>query len=73
MRRVPNFILAFIPAEISTETLNTMTAFAVSFRLSLYDAIYSFTTSDGWPVVGRFSSLGTPFVHGRKSRARYPY
>ena len=36
---VPNFILAFIPAEISTETLNTMTAFAVSFRLLSYDAI----------------------------------
>ena len=26
---VPNFILAFIPAEISGDTLNTMTAFAV--------------------------------------------
>ena len=26
---VPNFILAFIPAEISADTLNTMTAFAV--------------------------------------------
>lgn len=28
--RVPNFILAFIPAEINANTLNTMTAFAVS-------------------------------------------
>lgn len=28
--RVPNFILAFIPAEIHPDTLNTMTAFAVS-------------------------------------------
>lgn len=27
---VPNFILAFIPAEINANTLNTMTAFAVS-------------------------------------------
>ena len=27
--RVPNFILAFIPAEINPNTLNTMTAFAV--------------------------------------------
>jgi len=26
---VPNFILAFIPAEINANTLNTMTAFAV--------------------------------------------
>lgn len=26
---VPNFILAFIPAEINSDTLNTMTAFAV--------------------------------------------
>lgn len=26
---VPNFILAFIPAEINADTLNTMTAFAV--------------------------------------------
>ncbi|KAF8728296.1 hypothetical protein AX14_006825 [Amanita brunnescens Koide BX004] len=31
---VPNFILAFIPAEISTETLNTMTAFATGGLLS---------------------------------------
>lgn len=30
--RVPNFILAFIPAEIHPDTLNTMTAFAVSIR-----------------------------------------
>ena len=28
--RVPNFILAFIPEEINADTLNTMTAFAVS-------------------------------------------
>ena len=41
MRSVPNFILAFIPAEISTDTLNTMTAFAVSFRPLSYDAIHS--------------------------------
>lgn len=27
--RVPNFILAFIPAEIHPDMLNTMTAFAV--------------------------------------------
>jgi zinc transporter 7 len=27
--RVPNFILAFIPAQINADTLNTMTAFAV--------------------------------------------
>lgn len=27
--RVPNFILAFIPAQINPNTLNTMTAFAV--------------------------------------------
>ena len=27
--RVPNMVLAFIPAEISPNTLNTMTAFAV--------------------------------------------
>jgi len=26
---VPNFILAFIPAQINRNTLNTMTAFAV--------------------------------------------
>ncbi|KAF9004056.1 ZIP-like iron-zinc transporter [Cyathus striatus] len=31
---VPNFILAFIPAEISTDTLNTMTAFATGGLLS---------------------------------------
>ncbi len=30
LHRIPNFILAFIPAEISSDTLNTMTAFAVS-------------------------------------------
>jgi len=29
MNSVPNFILAFIPAEINGDTLNTMTAFAV--------------------------------------------
>ena len=29
LNSVPNFILAFIPAEISGDTLNTMTAFAV--------------------------------------------
>lgn len=28
--RIPNFILAFIPAHINGDTLNTMTAFAVS-------------------------------------------
>ncbi|OJA19981.1 hypothetical protein AZE42_04211 [Rhizopogon vesiculosus] len=32
--RVPNFILAFIPAEIHPETLNTMTAFATGGLLS---------------------------------------
>jgi solute carrier family 39 (zinc transporter), member 7 len=32
---VPNFILAFIPAEINPDTLNTMTAFAVSRRYFL--------------------------------------
>ena len=31
---VPNFILAFIPAEISGDTLNTMTAFAVRVAYS---------------------------------------
>ncbi|KAF8119688.1 ZIP-like iron-zinc transporter [Boletus edulis] len=31
---VPNFILAFIPAEIDTNTLNTMTAFATGGLLS---------------------------------------
>lgn len=31
---VPNFILAFIPAEISPNTLNTMTAFATGGLLS---------------------------------------
>ncbi|PFH48751.1 hypothetical protein AMATHDRAFT_64689 [Amanita thiersii Skay4041] len=31
---VPNFILAFIPAEIHTDTLNTMTAFATGGLLS---------------------------------------
>jgi hypothetical protein len=30
--RVPNIILAFIPAEIHPDTLNTMTAFAVSIQ-----------------------------------------
>ena len=29
LNSVPNFILAFIPAKISGNTLNTMTAFAV--------------------------------------------
>jgi hypothetical protein len=28
---IPNFILAFIPAQINGDTLNTMTAFAVRF------------------------------------------
>jgi len=32
--RVPNFILAFIPAEIHANTLNTMTAFAVRVAVS---------------------------------------
>ncbi|KAG1872286.1 ZIP-like iron-zinc transporter [Suillus subluteus] len=32
--RVPNFILAFIPAEIHPDTLNTMTAFATGGLLS---------------------------------------
>jgi zinc transporter 7 len=32
--RVPNFILAFIPAEIDRNTLNTMTAFATGGLLS---------------------------------------
>ena len=30
MHRVPNFILAVIPAQINANTLNTMTAFAVN-------------------------------------------
>ena len=32
--RIPNFILAFIPAEINRDTLNTMTAFATGGLLS---------------------------------------
>jgi len=32
---VPNFILAFIPAQINTDTLNTMTAFAVRASLAV--------------------------------------
>ena len=31
---VPNFILAFIPAKINSDTLNTMTAFAVCSHLA---------------------------------------
>jgi len=38
--RVPNFILAFIPAEINGNTLNTMTAFAVSIVHLLGETIY---------------------------------
>jgi len=34
VQRVPNFILAFIPAEINPNTLNTMTAFATGGLLS---------------------------------------
>jgi hypothetical protein len=33
--RVPNFILAFIPAQINANTLNTMTAFAVCESVAL--------------------------------------
>jgi hypothetical protein len=32
---VPNFILAFIPAQINANTLNTMTAFAVCESVAL--------------------------------------
>jgi hypothetical protein len=38
--RVPNFILAFIPAEINGNTLNTMTAFAVGISVSPSSVIY---------------------------------
>jgi hypothetical protein len=62
---VPNFILAFIPAEINGDTLNTMTAFAV--RGIVYFKIafkLSHKSTDWWPPVRRFSAFGTTFLHG---------
>ena len=62
---IPNFILAFIPAEINGDTLNTMTAFAVRgivyFRIALEK---SHNSTDWWPSIGRFSASGTTFLHG---------
>lgn len=45
--RVPNFILAFIPAQINRNTLNTMTAFAVRLSLSMH--IYHRGPQLGYP------------------------
>jgi zinc transporter 7 len=46
--RVPNFILAFIPAEINGDTLNTMTAFAVGLHnLICYQSNMSFLQTGG--------------------------
>lgn len=38
MHRVPNFILAVIPAQINANTLNTMTAFAVN---NYFDSMFN--------------------------------
>lgn len=53
--RVPNFILAFIPAQINRNTLNTMTAFAVCLSLSIY-------------IHHRGPQLGCPFRHIKPDR-----
>ena len=42
MLRVPNFILAVIPAQINANTLNTMTAFAVNKH---FDFDFTFNTA----------------------------
>jgi solute carrier family 39 (zinc transporter), member 7 len=71
---VPNFILAFIPAEINPNTLNTMTAFAVSVLPHKMTTGSPFATTR--PHVDRRSSLRciltsrTSLIHGRAHRRR---
>jgi hypothetical protein len=48
-RSVPNFILAFIPAQINGNTLNTMTAFAVSPRTPPPPCSALRPSADRWP------------------------
>lgn len=77
---VPNFILAFIPAEINADTLNTMTAFAVQSPIrKKYLCQYSFffrqvcqcVVKNHWAEYPRWtaerciSAFGPAFVHGR--------
>jgi hypothetical protein len=61
---VPNFILAFIPAQINADTLNTMTAFAVRGAFYLIRDLEILTPLDGGPVIRRFPAPCTSFIHG---------
>lgn len=71
MYRVPNFILAFIPAQINPNTLNTMTAFAVRpypFIHSMTDiyldcmcrpAVFCLTSSCTWFPIHSWANIRT--------------
>jgi hypothetical protein len=61
---VPNFILAFIPAEINPDTLNTMTAFAVSrCASSNSQPIIIPPCTDRWSTFRRLSSFDSSCIH----------
>lgn len=56
---MPNFILAFIPAEIHADTLNTMTAFAVRSSPSFYLFIHRLCQ----PAIQTGGLLSDVFLH----------
>lgn len=71
---VPNLILAFIPAQINANTLNTMTAFAVcelarcaACECGSFSCGWLFAL-DRWFVIGRLPTPGAPFLYGRAGR-----
>lgn len=64
LNSVPNFILAFIPAEISGDTLNTMTAFAVRVVYSSPGIIVLICDVDRWFAFGCFFAFSSTLVYG---------
>jgi hypothetical protein len=67
---VPNFILAFIPAQIDRDTLNTMTAFAVRVCAQHLGPIRNglIVCLDWWITLRRLSAPRTTFLSWRTSR-----
>ena len=63
LNSVPNFILAFIPAKISGDTLNTMTAFAVRVVCSSPDNCL-ICDVDWRFAFGCFFAFSSTLVHG---------
>lgn len=69
---VPNMILAFIPAQISPNTLNTMTAFAVSeiYQYGWISFPQNISMLDWRPFIRRLPSPCTPLISRRTTRRR---